>query len=70
MRGDYCRYLAEVAEGEPRNTIVKQSQDAYDEASDVSKELDPTHPVRLGLALNYSVFHYEIQGFYFFKDYY
>jgi 14-3-3 protein beta/theta/zeta len=61
MKGDYYRYLAEVATGEERNKIVSNSQQAYQEAFDISKaEMPPTHPIRLGLALNFSVFYYEI----------
>ena len=41
--------------------VVSQSQNAYQEAFDIAeKEMPPTHPIRLGLALNYSVFFYEI----------
>jgi len=61
MKGDYYRYLAEVATGDDRNTIVDNAQKAYQEALDVAKgKMQPTHPIRLGLALNYSVFFYEI----------
>lgn len=57
MKGDYYRYLAEVAQGEDRT----ESQKAYQEAFDIAKEkMQPTHPIRLGLALNFSVFYYEI----------
>uniref|UniRef100_A0A3Q0TA14 Tyrosine 3-monooxygenase/tryptophan 5-monooxygenase activation protein, theta polypeptide a n=1 Tax=Amphilophus citrinellus TaxID=61819 RepID=A0A3Q0TA14_AMPCI len=58
MKGDYYRYLAEVASGENKTS---DSQQAYQEAFDISKaEMEPTHPIRLGLALNFSVFFYEI----------
>lgn len=61
MKGDYYRYLAEVAVGDNRNSIVETSQRAYQDAFDIAKsEMQPTHPIRLGLALNFSVFYYEI----------
>ena len=62
MKGDYFRYLAEVKnEDVSRQHEVEESQKAYEEAYDLSKEhMPPTDPIRLGLALNFSVFHYEI----------
>ncbi|KAL7861850.1 hypothetical protein SRHO_G00132910 [Serrasalmus rhombeus] len=61
MKGDYYRYLAEVASGDDRKATIDNSQDAYQKAFDISKtEMQPTHPIRLGLALNFSVFFYEI----------
>uniref|UniRef100_T1GW02 14-3-3 domain-containing protein n=1 Tax=Megaselia scalaris TaxID=36166 RepID=T1GW02_MEGSC len=61
MKGDYYRYLAEVATGDARNTVVDDSQAAYQDAFEISKvKMQPTHPIRLGLALNFSVFFYEI----------
>uniref|UniRef100_A0A3B5LMZ2 14-3-3 domain-containing protein n=1 Tax=Xiphophorus couchianus TaxID=32473 RepID=A0A3B5LMZ2_9TELE len=59
MKGDYYRYLSEVASGDSKK--VDNSQQAYQQAFDISKgEMQPTHPIRLGLALNFSVFYYEI----------
>ena len=57
-KGDYYRYQAEIAG-------VKEIQDkalaAYKKAEETAKEgLPSTHPIRLGLALNFSVFYYEI----------
>ncbi|XP_028280811.1 14-3-3 protein zeta-like [Parambassis ranga] len=61
MKGDYFRYLAEVASEEEKKGIIGESQEAYQQAFDISKsEMQPTHPIRLGLALNFSVFYYEI----------
>ncbi|KAL4624046.1 14-3-3 protein zeta-like [Arapaima gigas] len=61
MKGDYYRYLAEVATGQDKKATIENSQEAYQQAFDISKrEMQPTHPIRLGLALNFSVFFYEI----------
>ncbi|KAM7404899.1 hypothetical protein PAMP_012204 [Pampus punctatissimus] len=61
MKGDYYRYLSEVACGDAKKDTVDSSQQAYQQAFDISKgEMQPTHPIRLGLALNFSVFYYEI----------
>jgi len=63
MKGDYHRYLAEVAEEEHTKRSVQNDADAaYTDAYENCKILQTTNPIRLGLALNYSVFHYEIQG--------
>lgn len=63
MKGDYYRYLAEFALGDKRKSASDSSLAAYKAASDIATiELPPTHPIRLGLALNFSVFYYEILG--------
>ncbi|VDN85290.1 unnamed protein product [Brugia pahangi] len=61
MKGDYYRYLAEVASGDDREMVVARSEQSYREAFDIANDtMHPTHPIRLGLALNFSVFYYEI----------
>lgn len=61
MKGDYYRYLAEFAFAEKREKTAQESLEAYNSASSIADtELPPTHPIRLGLALNFSVFYYEI----------
>lgn len=61
MQGDYYRYIAEYASGETRQTAANSAHEAYQNATTVAEvELATTHPIRLGLALNFSVFYYEI----------
>ncbi|KIX07658.1 uncharacterized protein Z518_02311 [Rhinocladiella mackenziei CBS 650.93] len=61
MKGDYHRYLAEFAVAEKRKESADKSLEAYKAATEVAQtDLPPTHPIRLGLALNFSVFYYEI----------
>ncbi|KAM7277670.1 hypothetical protein ACFE04_004804 [Oxalis oulophora] len=61
MKGDYYRYLAEFKIGVDKKESADQSLKAYEAASSIAdSDLAPTHPIRLGLALNFSVFYYEI----------
>ncbi|KAK9284295.1 hypothetical protein L1049_023466 [Liquidambar formosana] len=61
MKGDYYRYLAEFKTGSEKKEAADNSMKAYEAATSTAEaDLPPTHPIRLGLALNFSVFYYEI----------
>lgn len=60
MKGDYHRYEAEIAKGKDKEDDSQKAQKAYEDATNIAKALPSTHPIRLGLALNYSVFYYEL----------
>jgi 14-3-3 protein epsilon len=61
MKADYYRYLAEFKDGDEKSKASESARLAYQDAQEVAqKDLAVTHPIRLGLALNYSVFQYEV----------
>jgi len=61
MKADYYRYIAEFTDGTKKSDASESARLAYEEAQKVAeKDLAVTHPIRLGLALNYSVFQYEV----------
>merc|ERR1711957_1092163 len=63
MKADYYRYMAEFQTEGKKTEAAENARKAYEEASTVaSSGLAVTHPIRLGLALNYSVFQYEVLG--------
>mmetsp|Transcript_40222 Transcript_40222/g.94612 ORF Transcript_40222/g.94612 Transcript_40222/m.94612 type:complete len:241 (-) Transcript_40222:79-801(-) len=61
MKGDYYRYIAEFTDGDKKSSAAENARKSYEEAQKVAeKDLAVTHPIRLGLALNFSVFQYEV----------
>lgn len=64
MAGDYYRYLAEFLQGADGQSVISEAKKAYEdamkEATQGKTPLAPTSPILLGLALNFSVFYYEI----------
>jgi len=60
LKGDYFRYIAEFSSGDQHNEVAQASLNAYKQASETSVDLVCTNPIKLGLALNFSVFYYEV----------
>jgi hypothetical protein len=60
MIGDYYRYVAEA----PKylEEVKEGALENYNKAQETSESLNPCNPIRLGLALNFSVFHYEVMN--------
>lgn len=58
MVGDYYRYIAETAQAAKLEQVKQEALKAYTEAHAIN--LPPCNPIKLGLALNFSVFYYEV----------
>ena len=63
LKGDYYRYKCEFATGKDFDDACSKAEKVYKEAYDIAnKDIPISSSTRLGLALNYSVFFYEIKG--------
>ena len=63
LKGDYQRYKCEFATGKEFLETCSKAEKVYKEAYDLAnKDIPISSSTRLGLALNYSVFFYEIKG--------
>merc|ERR1712021_186879 len=58
MVGDYYRYIAENAKGADLEAAKANALESYNSANQIT--LPPCNPIKPGLALNFSVFHYEV----------
>ena len=61
MIGDYYRYIAECVEGDKLEEVTAKALDFYEQASKKAEDLPAYNSSRLGLALNFSVFYYELK---------
>ena len=62
MIGDYYRYVAESAKGDQLDKVKNGALSGYEAARKHSDQLNTCNPIRLGLALNFSVFQYEVMN--------
>jgi 14-3-3 protein epsilon len=63
LKGDYFRYRAEFTSGAEHEKAANDAESAYKAAFDIAeKEIPISSSTRLGLALNFSVFYYEIKN--------
>ena len=61
MKADYYRYSGEACTGKDLEDVAQKAEESYESAKKAADTLAPTDPVRIGLALNYSVFMYDIR---------
>ena len=62
MIGDYYRYTAETASGDKLAEVTENASKYYQQATEAAASLKPYNSNKLGLALNYSVFYYELKN--------
>ena len=60
LKGDFNRYIAEYAKDELREKVLKDGLQAYQEAINLSKDMNIMNELILGLILNFSLFYFEV----------
>ena len=58
MIADNYRYISEMSKGERHNKSIEEAKKVYEESSVIP--LQPCNPTKLSLALNISVFYFEV----------
>jgi len=62
MEADYFRYLTEFILEDNLPDLIDKAENAYKKArAEAEGNLPVTHPLRLGVMLNYAVFTYDIK---------
>ena len=63
LKGDFFRYRAEFTTAKEHETVCLQSEKSYKDAFEIAEKNIPIFSsTRLGLALNLSIFYYEIKS--------
>ena len=63
LKADYFRYICEFAKEKEYEDNLKNSENFYEKAYNISiKNLPINNCTRVGLALNYAIFLYEVKG--------
>ena len=62
LKGDFNRYICEYEKGHLRDKASNNGLKAYQDAINLTKNMNIMNKLLLGLALNYSIFNYEVVG--------
>lgn len=63
LKGDYYRYVSEYSTDKTFDEVTAKAEEVYKQAYEIAnKDLPINNSTRVGLALNFAVFYYEVKG--------
>ena len=62
IKADFNRYITEYEKGIEREKASNTALKTYQEAMNLTKNMNIMNKILLGLALNFSIFQYEVIG--------